>query len=98
MVRKLSFKALEGRRVKEDLLFQNSRAPPQQFSPDKSVAPPPPNLPRNRTERTRARVGGLGILRGDGGFDRERERGNLHTQRPLIIHFSKGGAAAAEGV
>ena len=36
-------------------------------------------------------MGGLGIRRGGGGGD-DRERGNLHTQRPLIIHFSKGGA------
>ena len=95
MVRELSlkFRALGGSvaagQAKEDLLFPNSRAP-QQFFPDKSVAPPP-NLPRNRTDaRGKAQVGGGGVAQCGGG--RERERGNLHRRRrPLIIHFAKGG-------
>ena len=36
-----------------------------------------------------AHVGGLGIQLATV----KRERGNLHTQRPLIIHFSRGGAS-----
>ena len=100
MVRKLSlkFRALGGSvaagQAKEDLLFPNSRAP-QQFFPDKSVAPLP-NLPRNRTDGRgrKAQVGGGGVAQCGG---RERERGNLHRRRrPLIIHFAKGGVGSKD--